>query len=314
MVEVAGHEVGGGDVHGVLSFALEGVDARVLEQAPDDRHDPDVLGDAGQAGAQAADAPHVELHLDARLRGGVQRADAAPVDERVHLHGDPRGMLGRVRGDRALDLLEQPLAQVLGGHQHLAVVQRAPVAGEVVEHVGHVRADLLVGGEQPEVGVQAGGGRVVVAGADVHVVAHPLALAADDQHALGVGLQRGLAVDDVDARLLKGFRPVDVLALVEARLQLDQRHRLLAPLGGVDQRGHQRRVVARAVHGLLDGEHVGVGDRLLHEALDRRGEGLVGVVHEQVAFAHRAEHVGALALAAQQARVGDAADRLLAEL
>ena len=57
--------------------------------------------------------------------------------------------------------------------------------------------------------------------------------------------------------------------------------------------GHQRRVVARAVHGLLDREHVRIGDGLLDEALDRGREGVVGVVDEHVAFAHRAQHVGA---------------------
>ena len=56
VVEVARHQVGGGDVDGVLAAALERVDARVLEQAPDDRDDPDVLRDPRQPGAQAADA------------------------------------------------------------------------------------------------------------------------------------------------------------------------------------------------------------------------------------------------------------------
>ena len=143
-------------------------------------------------------------------------------------------------------------------------------------------------GEQAEVGVQARGRRVVVAGADVHVVAHAVALAAHDEHALGVRLQRGQAVDDVHARLLQRVRPVDVRALVEARLELDQADRLLAALGRADQRRDERRVVARAVHGLLDREHVRVGDRLLDEALDRGGERVVGVVDEQVALAHRA--------------------------
>jgi len=38
------------------------------------------------------------------------------------------------------------------------------------------------------------------------------------------------------------------------------------------------------------------------------------MVHEQVAFAHRAEHVRALVLVAQQPRVGDPDERLLAQL
>jgi hypothetical protein len=48
------------------------------------------------------------------------------------------------------------------------------------------------------------------------------------------------AVDDVDARLLERARPLDVPALVEARLQLDDADALLAVLGGFDQRGRER--------------------------------------------------------------------------
>ena len=96
-------------------------------------------------------------------------------------------------------------------------------------------------------------------------------------------LSAGQAVDDVHARLLQRARPADVRALVEARLELDQADRLLAALGRADQRRHERRVVARAVHGLLDREHVRVVGRLLDEALDRGRERVVGVVDEDVA-------------------------------
>ena len=95
-------------------------------------------------------------------------------------------------------------------------------------------------------------------------------------------LQRGLSVDDVDAGLLDGLGPMDVHALVEARLELDQRDRLLAALGCVDQGRDERRVVARAIHGLLDRKHVRVGDGLLDEALHGGREGVIGVVHKQV--------------------------------
>ena len=236
----------------------------------------------GDAGAQAADAAHVQVDLHAGLGGSYSARMQRPSTSAFIFIAIRAGRLRRVRGDRPLDLGEDAVAQLVGRDQHLAVVQRAPVAGEVVEHVGDVRADLLVGREQAEVGVQARGRRVVVAGADVHVVAHAVALAAHDQHALGVRLQRRLAVDDVHAGLLQGLGPVDVHALVEARLQLDQRDRLLAALGRVDQGRHERRVVARAVDGLLDREHVRVGDGLLDEALhrgrerDRRGGARAG--------------------------------------
>ena len=209
-----------------------------------------------------------------------------------------------MRLDRALDLLEDAVAHRRRRDQHLAVLGRAAVAGEEVEHLGDVGADLRVGGEEAEVGVEAGGLRVVVAGADVDVVAHLVALAAGDEDRLDVGLQAGDAVDDVDAGLLQRLRPVDVGLLVEAGLQLDHADRLLAAFGGADQGRDQRRVVAGPVHRLLDRQHVGVGDRLLDEALDRGGEGVVGVVDEDVALADRGEHVDRLVVLALQPRLG----------
>ena len=63
----------------------------------------------------------------------------------------------------------------------------------------------VVAGEEPEVRVEARGLRVVVAGADVDVVAHAVALAADDEQRLGVRLHAREAVDDVHAGLLQRF-------------------------------------------------------------------------------------------------------------
>ena len=128
-------------------------------------------------------------------------------------------------------------------------------------------------------------------------------------------LQRRDPVDDVDARLLELLRPADVRALVEARLQLHQADRLLAALGRLDQVRDQRRVGAGAVDRLLDREHVGVGDRLLDEALDRAGERVVGVMDEDVAGSDRREHVALLALGAeQQPRRGHRRVRRIAQL
>ena len=145
-------------------------------------------------------------------------------------------------------------------------------------------AELLVGREQAEVGVQPRGLGVVVAGADVQVVADAVALAAHHEHALGVRLQRRVAVDDVDAGLLQLARPLDVGALVEARLELHEADGLLAPLGRADQRGDQRRVVGGPVDRELDRQHVGVVGGLLDEAPDGGRERVVGVVDEDVAL------------------------------
>ncbi len=121
-----------------------------------------------------------------------------------------------------------------------------------------------------------------------------------------MGLEPDQAVHDVGAGLLQLAGPDDVVLLVEAGLDLDQDHDLLAALGGPDERLDDRRVARRPVQGLLDREDVGVVGGLVDEPLDRRRERLVRVVDEDVAGADLREDVGRLVLVGrQQARRGD---------
>ena len=128
-----------------------------------------------------------------------------------------------------------------GATSSFRYVALVAVAGEVVEELGEVGAEVGVGREQAEVLVEVRGLRVVVAGADVAVAADAVGLLAHDEQHLGVGLQADEAVHDVHARLLEHAGPLDVRLLVEARLQLDERDDLLALLGGLDQRAHDAR-------------------------------------------------------------------------
>src|ERR1051326_361631 len=71
-VEVARHQVGGGDVdrRARMRQAVPGAEAEnaaVLEEAADDRLDSNALGEPGHAGTQAADAAHDQVDL---ARGG----------------------------------------------------------------------------------------------------------------------------------------------------------------------------------------------------------------------------------------------------
>ena len=135
--------------------------------------------------------------------------------------------VGPERGLRA-DAVAQPAAQALGRDEQHAVADGAAVAGEVVEQLGELGAELGVGGEQAEVLVERGGLRVVVAGADVAVAADAVVLLTHDEEDLGVGLQPDEAVHHVDARFFQHPRPFDVGLLVEARLELHERDDLLA--------------------------------------------------------------------------------------
>src|SRR6185503_15883555 len=75
--EVALHPVGARAQELLLAAGEEVVDARVLEEAPDDRAHPDVVGHAADPWPEAADAAHEQIDLDARLRGLVERLDDA---------------------------------------------------------------------------------------------------------------------------------------------------------------------------------------------------------------------------------------------
>src|SRR4029450_2634331 len=100
---------------------------------------------------------------------------------------------------------------------------------------------------------------------DVRVAANRAALLTYDQGRLAVRLEADQAVDDMTASTLQGLRPFDVGLLVEASLDLDDHHDLLARLAGVDQRVDDRRLTRGAVERLLNGQDVGIVGGLLDE-------------------------------------------------
>ena len=118
-VEVALHQVGGGDVDTRLGVrqamaVAEGVDAAVLEEAADDRLDADVVRQARHSRPQAADAAHDEVDLHAGLAGVVERVDDDRVDQRVALHPDRGRLAGLGVRDLLGDVVEERLLSVSG--------------------------------------------------------------------------------------------------------------------------------------------------------------------------------------------------------
>ncbi len=293
-IEVAVHQVRRADVPLALAAVLEAPDPRVLEELADDRADPDPLGHAGQPGLDRAGAADDQVDVHAGTRRPVEGLDDRHVDDRVELEHDPRRLARGGVPDLALDEVEEPAAQAVRRDEQPPERALARQSGQDVEQVGDVRAQLGATGQQPEVHVQAGRPRVVVAGPDVDVAAQPGTLAPDDERGLGVGLEPDQAVDHVGAGAFQLARPDDVRLLVEAGLDLDQDDDLLAALGGPDERLDDRRIARRAVQRLLDRQHVRVVGGLGDEPLDRCGERLVRVVDQDVAGADRGEHVGRL--------------------
>ena len=93
----------------------------------------------------------------------------------------------------------------------------------------------VVAREQAEVGVEARGAGVVVAGRDVRVAAEAVVVVAHDERDLRVRLEPDDAVRDVDAGALHARRPLDVRFLVEPRLELEHDRDLLAVLRGAHE-------------------------------------------------------------------------------
>ncbi len=191
----------------------------------------------------------------------------------------------------AADEAEEAFGHGERGDQQRAVVVDLGVGGEVVEDHVHPLGDLRIAGEQAEVGVEAGGDGVVVAGAEVAVAAGDAVFVAADQHGqLAVGLEADDAVEDLHAGVFHAARPADVGGLVEAGHQLDDQRGFLGG-GGLGERLEHGRVVAGAIEGLLHGDHGGVFGALLDE-VDHRVVGVVGVVEQDVVLAQLVEDVG----------------------
>ena len=173
---------------------------------------------------------------------------------------------------------------------HVLELRGLAQPGELLEHLVHVGADALAAREQVEVRVELRRPRVVVAGAEVHV-AHELArLAAHDERHLRVRLVADDTVHHVRADFLEARRPVDVRLLVEARHELDDHGDLLAGARRVDERLHDHRIRAGAVHRLLDRDHLRIARRLADE-LDHRRERLERAVQQDVVLADDVEEL-----------------------
>ena len=297
-VEVARHPVGGRDeqpgMFGRQAVAVgEGQDAAVLQEPPDDRADVDGLAEARHAGAQAADAADDQVDDHAGLARFVQLFDQLGVDQAVELQPDAGRLPGARVGNLGIDQAVQLRPHGQRRHAELFEVRRLDVAGDVVQHLRGVARQQRLGGEERQVGVDARRRRMIIAGAEVHVGADARPFAPHHHRQFGVRLPLDEAVNHLDTGALQLRRPHQVLLLVEARLQLDDRGHRLAGLGRVDQRTDDRRVLAGAVQRLLDSDDVGVLRRLLQKG-ENHLETLVRMVDHQVLGADRGEAVAAM--------------------
>jgi hypothetical protein len=274
----------------------------MLEKTVDDRYDTHVLTVPGHAWHQATDPADEKVDLHPGPAGPIERLDHTRVHQRVHLghdRGRPAflGVLGL-----AVDHADRP-AQVVHRRDHeLAPLQRRSLRLDQLLHAGHaetgqqihelrgVGTEVRIAGEEVDVGVETARHRVVVPGREMDVASQLSSLAPHDEADLAMGFVADDAVDHLHARFLERSRPGDVLPLVEAGLQLDDRGDLLARSRGRGECGDDRRAGVRPIERLFDGHDARVlGGRL--DKLDDGRERVVRPVQQKVAPTNDGEDV-----------------------
>jgi hypothetical protein len=164
----------------------------------------------------------------------------------------------------------------------LVVATSWPEAGgQVVEQFARVLGDQLVHRQEPDIRIDAGGLRVIVAGAEVHVAAEPVVILTHHQDELAVGFEADHTVAHVNTGGLQLLRERDVRRFVETRLELDHDRDLLAVAGGLLQIADDPRVARCPVQGHLDRPHLGIVAGFAQESLHRAGERFVRMHQQQ---------------------------------
>jgi len=297
-VEVARHPVSRTDIDfgtviGQRLAIAEHGNAAMLQKTADHRLDPDMLRHARHAGAQATDAPHDQVDLHPGIAGGIEFFNQRRIDQAVHLGPDGAGATGADMVDLGIHHRAQMIAQAARGHDQLFQPLRLNIAGDIVEQRGGIPAEGRIGGEEAQIGIDAGRDRMIIAGAKMAVAAKLVPLAPDHHRHFGVGFPVDEAIDDLHAGPLQRVGPHQVLLFVEPRLQFDHGGHGLARLRRVDQRADDRGLFARAIERLLDRHHIRIDRRLLQERHDDV-ERLIGMVDDNILRPDRGETIAAI--------------------
>ena len=243
--QIARHPIGRGKVHfgvriGQFRPGPETYDARVLEETPDYRFNPDIFRQALHAGSEAADAAHDELDLHAFAASAVKRIDDFRMHQRIELGPDGAVAPGARMGDLILDQAQQHRLHVQGRDGELFPRDGLGVTGDIIEQTPGIAPKRRIAGEQRKILIRARGDGVIIAGAEMGVGAQPVGFTAHHQAHFGVGLEIDKAVHDRSAGAFEALGHADIGLFVETRFQLDQRGDVLAGLGGGHQSGDDR--------------------------------------------------------------------------
>ncbi len=222
-----------------------------------------------------------KLDLDPCARRLAQQPHHARVFQCVHFENEMPAQAAMLMFDLAAYHFRQTLPQVDRRDQQLVEFDSSRIAGQIVEEGRRVRADFAVAGEQPHIGVEMRGRRVVIPRGQVQVTADLFAFAPHHQRYFRVDLHSGQTVHHMHALTFECARPFDVALFVEARLQLDDHRDLLSLPYGFQKRLHHRRIVSQTVKRHLNRQHPRIAGGQLQK-IDHGLKGIEGMVQEHV--------------------------------
>ena len=169
------------------------------------------------------------------------------------------------------------------GDQKLVHRRKTRHAGKAIEGLRQLTRELLAAGEQTQISVNFRRRGMVVPRAHMGIAPDPLALAADDQHGLCMGLESGHTINNIHSRFAHHAGPLDIRGLVETSLQFNHSRDLLPVPRRRDQCLHNRGIRAGAVERLLDRQHMRILRRLRQKIHDRL-EAVIRMVQQDVAL------------------------------
>ena len=153
VIKVTRHPVGTGKIQLLLAAVGKPEDTAVLQLTAYNAADRNIVADALNTRAQAADTAHNQVNMHACSRSLIQLLDYWLVNQRVHLGDDMSLTAGTHHSNFIINQRVNLFAQSQRCHNQLIPDRRFAVAAEQIEERRSIAAKLIVRRHQAKVGV-----------------------------------------------------------------------------------------------------------------------------------------------------------------
>src|SRR4029077_1448201 len=138
-------------------------------ETADDAADANAAAESTNAWNEDALPANDQVNFNASLRRAIEGLDDSRIDDRVHFDDHAGGLAAFGVASFAIDQGDAALGEIARCDEQRLVAGLLGVGGEVIEDIMSGRSNFGIAGEQAEIAVEAGGGRIVVTGAEVGV-------------------------------------------------------------------------------------------------------------------------------------------------